>query len=68
MHRGDGLGRPPGLFPFGTFCPKVKARRVSVGPQKEGATRHDFWAICPEAAGFGRLLNKRFCVPFGAQK
>lgn len=64
---GNGLCRPP-VFLFGTLCHKVKAQRVSVGPQTEGAARHDFGTTCPEAAGFGEAPQQAFLQPYGMQK
>ena len=59
---GNGLCRPP-VFLFGTLCHKVKAQRISVGPQTEGAARHDFGTTCPEVAGFGEAPQQAFLRP-----
>lgn len=64
---GNGLCRPP-VFLFGTLCYKVKAQRISVGPQTEGAARHDFGTTCPEVAGFGEAPQQAFLQPYGMQK
>lgn len=61
MCPGYSFGRPP-VFLFGTLCPKVKARRVSVGPQIEGTARHDFGTTCPEVAGFGEAPQQAFLL------
>ena len=58
----------PRHFYFGTFCPKVKERSVSTGPQTEGAARHDFGTTCPEVAGFGEAPQQAFLQPYGMQK
>lgn len=58
----------PRHFCFGTFCPKVKARSISTGPQTEGAARHDFGTTCPEVAGFWEAPQQAFLQPYGMQK
>lgn len=64
---GNGLCRPP-VFLFGTLCHKVKAQRVSVGPQTEGAARHDFGTTCLEVAGFGEAPQQAFLRPLRGAK
>ena len=66
-HRGT-VCAVPRFFLFGTLCHKVKAQRVSVGPQTEGAARHNFGTTCPEVAGFGEALQQAFLQPAGMQK
>ena len=41
----------PRCFCFGTFCPKVKARSVSTGPQLMGSTRNPSEAGCVGRGG-----------------
>ena len=41
----------PQHFCFGTFCPKVKARSVSTGPQPMGSTRKPSEAGCVGRGG-----------------
>ena len=49
----------PRCFRFGTFCPKVKARSVSTGPQPMGSLRKPSEAGCVGRGGTKRTLRRR---------
>ena len=51
----------PRRFCFGTFCPKVKARSISTGPQPMGSLRKPSEAVCVGRGG------ARERVPFSPQ-
>ena len=61
----------PWYFCFGTFCPKVKARSVSAGPQTTGfgdAPQQAFWqafwqAFLPPPGAKFRVCSHSNCLP-----
>lgn len=57
----------PWYFCFGTFCPKVKTRSVSTGPQLTGfgeAPQQAFWqAFCCRTAQKFRVCSHSNCLP-----
>ena len=53
----------PRRFCFGTFCPKVKARRVSTGPQPTGFGEAPQQAFCRTTAQKYRVCSHSNCLP-----